>query len=91
MNVLTTANSIATMTSREIAELTKKPHDNVLKLVRSLIDMGIVKNTTPHEYIHPQNKQIYIEFFADKRLYIEQHREAKGYLMKPFNNDSISK
>lgn len=49
MNVLTTANSIATMTSREIAELTKKPHDNVLKLVRSLIDMGIVKNTTPHE------------------------------------------
>lgn len=67
MNVLTTANSIATMTSREIAELTKKPHDNVLKLVRSLIDGGIVKNTTPHEYIHPQNKQTYIEFFADKR------------------------
>lgn len=26
-----------------------------------------------------------------KRFYIEQHRESKGYLMKPFNNDSISK
>ena len=44
-----------TMSSREIAQLCQKPHDNVLKLIRSLIDGGIVKSTTPHQYMHPQN------------------------------------
>jgi phage regulator Rha-like protein len=66
MKSLTTA-IIQTMSSREIATLTEKPHDNVLKLVRSLIDGGIVKNTTPREYTHHQNKQTYIEYFSDKR------------------------
>ena len=48
-----------TMSSREIAQLCQKPHDNVLKLIRSLIDGGIVKSTTPHQYMHPQNGQWY--------------------------------
>lgn len=56
-----------TMSSREIAELTQKPHDNVLKLIRSLVDGGIVKNTHPQNYVHPQNKQTYIEYHSDKR------------------------
>ena len=56
-----------TMSSREIAQLCQKPHDNVLKLVRSLIDGGIVKSTTPHQYMHPQNGQWYTEFLSDKR------------------------
>ena len=56
-----------TMSSREIAQLCQKPHDNVLKLVRSLIDGGIVKSTTPHQYMHPQNSQWYTEFLSDKR------------------------
>lgn len=56
-----------TMSSREIAELTEKPHDNVLKLIRSLIDGGIVNSTTPQEYTHPQNKQTYIEYLCSKR------------------------
>lgn len=56
-----------TMSSREIAQLCQKPHDNVLKLIRSLIDGGIVKSTTPHQYIHPQNGQWYTEFLSDKR------------------------
>ena len=56
-----------TMSSREIAQLCEKPHDNVLKLIRSLIDGGIVKSTTPHQYMHPQNGQWYTEFLSDKR------------------------
>lgn len=56
-----------TMSSREIAQLYQKPHDNVLKLIRSLMDGGIVKSTTPHQYMHPQNGQWYTEFLSDKR------------------------
>ena len=41
-----------TMSSRELAQLCQKPHDNVLKLSRSLIDGGIAKSTTPHQYMH---------------------------------------
>jgi len=68
MNMLTSATPPdQTMSSREIAELTGKQHDNVLKLVRSLIEAGIVKNTTPQQYVHPQNKQTYTEYLSDKR------------------------
>ncbi|KAL1009999.1 Rha family transcriptional regulator, partial [Haemophilus influenzae] len=59
--------STLTMSSREIAELCEKRHDNVLKLVRELIERGLLKNTIPHSYIHPQNNQRYFEFFSDKR------------------------
>jgi anti-repressor protein len=55
------------MSSREISQLTGKQHDNVLKLVRSLVDSGVVKNTTPREYTHPQNQQNYTEYLSDKR------------------------
>lgn len=55
------------MSSREIAMLCHKSHDNVLKLVRSLIQGGIVKSTTPHQYVHPQNGQTYTEYLSDKR------------------------
>ncbi len=64
---LITSNNQLTMSSREIASLTSKQHDNVLKLIRSLIESGIVKNTTPQNYVHPQNKQTYTEFLSDKR------------------------
>ena len=65
MNQLTAP--VLTMSSRDIAELTEKPHDNVLKLIRSLIDGGIVNSTTPQEYVHPQNNQTYIEYLCSKR------------------------
>ena len=65
MNQLTAP--VLMMSSREIAELTEKPHDNVLKLIRSLIDGGIVNSTTPQEYVHPQNNQTYIEYLCSKR------------------------
>jgi phage regulator Rha-like protein len=42
-----------TMSSREIAKLTKSDHDNVLKTVRALVEKGVVSgNETP--YVHPQ-------------------------------------
>lgn len=36
-------------------------------MVRSLIEGGIVKSTTPHQYTHPQNRQTYTEYLSDKR------------------------
>lgn len=56
-----------TMSSREIAELTKKEHRNIVPVIEQLIDGGVLKNSTPNYYIHPQNKQQYLEYFADKR------------------------
>ena len=67
MNLPILQSEVKTMSSREIAQLCQKPHDNVLKLIRSLIDGGIVKSTTPHQYMHPQNGQWYTEFLSDKR------------------------
>lgn len=52
---------VATMTSREIAELTGSPHDSVLKTVRRLNAEGVVSgNETP--YKHEQNGQMYYEY-----------------------------
>lgn len=59
-------NVAATMSSREIAELTGSSHDNVLKTIRGLIGKGVVSgNDTP--YVHPQNGQTYMEFRLDFR------------------------
>lgn len=58
---------IKTMSSRDIAKLIDKPHDNVLKAVRALIGQGVVKNTIPNNYVHEQNKQNYTEYLSDKR------------------------
>lgn len=57
----------ATMSSREIATLCNKRHDNVLKLIRELLEGGLLKFTTPQEYVHPQNRQVYTEYLSDKR------------------------
>lgn len=61
------ANNDKRMSSREMAALCNKSHDNVLKLIRSLVEKGIVKNTTPHQYTHDQNGQQYTEFLSDQR------------------------
>lgn len=68
MNALTTftGGQAATMTSREIAELTGSPHDAVLKTIRRLVAEGVVSaNETP--YSHPQNGQTYPQFVLDFR------------------------
>ena len=60
-------NSVLTMSSRELSKLTDKRHDNTLKLISSLIDGGVLKNTTLSHWINPQNNQQYPEFLSDKR------------------------
>lgn len=53
--------AVATMTSREIAELTGATHDSVLKTVRRLNAEGVVSgNETPYQ--HAQNGQSYYEY-----------------------------
>lgn len=66
MNILT-QKDIKTMSSREMAGLCNKQHDNVLKTIRLLIEKGVVLNTIPQTYIHEQNGQRYTEFLSDKR------------------------
>jgi phage antirepressor YoqD-like protein len=62
----TTGGADVTMSSREIAELTKSSHDNVMKTIRRLIAEGVVSgNETP--YHHPQNGQTYSEFLLSFR------------------------
>jgi len=68
MNIqLMQANTDKRMSSREMANLCDKQHDNTLRLIRSLIERGLLKNTIPHNYIHEQNGQQYIEFLSDQR------------------------
>lgn len=67
MSAIPAIQSVMMMSSRDIAKLTNKPHDNTLKLIRSLLDGGIVKNTTLSSWHNPQNNQAYPEYFSDKR------------------------
>lgn len=54
------------MSSREIAELTGKSHDNVLRDARALVKQGVLKSEeTP--YTHPQNGRVYPEFLLSQR------------------------
>ena len=54
------------MSSREIAQLTGKSHDNVLRDARALVAAGVLK-TEETPYRHSQNGQIYPEFILDQR------------------------
>ncbi|WP_342622606.1 Rha family transcriptional regulator [Pseudomonas alkylphenolica] len=54
------------MSSREIAELIGKNHDNVLRDARAPVKQGVLKSEeTP--YTHPQNGQAYPEFLLGRR------------------------
>ena len=55
------------MSSREMAALCGKRHDNTLSVIKDLAIRGLLKNSTPHNYIHEQNGQQYIEFLSDQR------------------------
>lgn len=54
------------MSSREVAELTGKSHDNVLRDARSLAKRGVL-NSEETPYLHPQNGQSYPEFLLTQR------------------------
>lgn len=60
-------NNIQRMTSREIADLCGKRHDNTVLVIKDLIERGLLKNTTPQRYTHEQNGQQYIQFLSDQR------------------------
>ena len=60
-------NQVLTMSSRELSKLTDKRHDNTLKLISSLLDGGVLKNTTLSKYKNEQNSQSYPEYLCDKR------------------------
>lgn len=60
-------NQVLTMSSRELSKLTDKRHDNTLKLISSLLDGGVLKNTTLSKYTNGQNGQSYPEYLCDKR------------------------
>ncbi len=55
-----------TMSTREIAELTRKSHDNVLRDARRLVADGVLTSEETL-YIHPQNGQSYPEFLLSQR------------------------
>lgn len=57
--------SILTMTSREIATLTSKRHDNVTRVCRELIDQGLTSQIEELTFEHNGNK--YTEFKLCKR------------------------
>lgn len=59
-------NVARTMTSREIADLTGRRHDQVLRTARELLEQGVTQSVeTP--YTHEQNGQQYPEHLLSKR------------------------
>lgn len=68
MNDIMQVNNISkTMSSREMAALCKKRHDNTLLVIRDLENKGLLENSRPQHYTHAQNGQQYIEYISDKR------------------------
>lgn len=68
MNDIMQVNNInKTMSSREMAALCKKRHDNTLLVIRDLENRGLLENSRPQYYTHAQNGQQYIEYISDKR------------------------
>lgn len=67
MNELIKVDQAITMSSREIAELTGKRHDNVMRVCRELKDLGVSPQIEETQYEHEQNGQMYSEFRLNKR------------------------
>ena len=65
--LITTAGQPATMSSREIAALTERRHDNVMTLCRSMRDMGVCPEIQETPYISEQNGQTDLECRLTKR------------------------
>lgn len=59
--------SALTMSSREITKLVNSRHSDVCKSIEMLISKGVIGGYQPKPYTHPQNGQIYYEYFLNKR------------------------
>lgn len=60
------SNTPVTMSSREIATLVDRRHDQVLRTARELVAQGVTQSVETH-YIHEQNGQLYPEHQLNKR------------------------
>lgn len=69
MSEIMKMNQIATMSSREIAELTNSRHSDVCRSIERAVDQNIIGAyaTGVHPYIDPQNGQTYKEYRLQKR------------------------
>ena len=68
MNIqLMQANNDKRMSSREMADLCGKRHDNTLLVIKDLAARGLLKNSIPLQYTHEQNGQQYTHFLSDQR------------------------
>lgn len=68
MNALMKPNDMPlTMSSREIADLCGKRHDNVMPVCRSLRDSGVCPEIQETPYVNHQNGQTYTECRMNKR------------------------
>ena len=59
--------SALTMSSREITKLVNSRHSDVCKSIETLISKGVIGGYQPKPYTHPQNGQIYYEYFLNGR------------------------
>lgn len=59
--------SALTMSSREITKLVNSRHSDVCKSIETLISKSVIGGYQPKPYTHPQNGQIYYEYFLNKR------------------------
>lgn len=59
--------SALTMSSREITKLVNSRHSDVCKSIETLISKGVIGGYQRKPYTHPQNGQIYYEYFLNKR------------------------
>lgn len=69
MEIITIGETVATMSSREIAELTGKEHRHVLRDIEVMLkELDLNKEGYAHSWTHPQNGQTYPEFKLDREL-----------------------
>lgn len=66
LTLQTTGGADVTMSSREIAELTGRRHDQVLRTARELVEQGVTQSVETL-YRHEQNGVEYPEHLLDKR------------------------
>ena len=66
MNNITSA-TVRTMTSREIAAIAEKRHDNVMRVCRDLRDTGVCPQIEETPYIEPTNGQTYTQCLLNQR------------------------
>jgi phage regulator Rha-like protein len=66
-NVIPIGATVRTMTSREIAAIAEKRHDNVMRVCRDLRDTGVCPQIEETPYIEPTNGQTYTQCLLNQR------------------------